>query len=153
MDEFAEALTGRAIYSIGDLYSGYDQFQLAVESRDITTMWTPIGLVRMCTLPQGATNSVAHMMNMMNKVLRDCIPEITMPFLDDIPIKGCAVEEKDETMDDRGCRKFVVDHIHDCKKVLRKLEDVHLTLSGEKSAFGQEEILVVGHLCGPYGRR
>jgi hypothetical protein len=36
---------------------------------------------------------------------------------------------------------------------LQKLEDVHLTLSGEKSAFGQEEILVVGYLCGPYGRR
>ena len=65
------------------------------------------------------------MMNAMNKVLRDCIPEITMPFLDDIPMKGCAVEEKDETMDDWGCRKFVVDHIHDCENVLRKLEHVH----------------------------
>ena len=54
MDEFAEAFAGRAIYSMRDLYSGYDQFQLAVESRDITTMRTPIGLVRMCTLPQGA---------------------------------------------------------------------------------------------------
>ena len=93
----------------------------------------------MCTLPQGATNSVAHMMNAMNKVLR----EITMSFLNDIPMKECAVEEKDETMDDWGCRKFVVDHIRDCEKVLRKLEDVHLTLSGEKSAFGQEEILIV----------
>ena len=70
-------------------------------SQDITTMRTPIGLV--CTLPQGATNSVAHMMNAMNKVLGDCIPEITMSFLDDIPMKGCAVEEKDETMDDREC--------------------------------------------------
>ena len=90
-------------------------------------------------------------MNAMNKVLRDYIPEITMLFLDDILMKGCAVEEKDETMDDRGCRKSVVDHIHDCEKVLWKLEDVHLTLCGQKSAFGQEEILVVGHMCGPYG--
>ena len=106
----------------------------------------------MCTLPQGATKSVAHMMNVMNKVLRDCISEITMPFLDDIPMKGCVVEEKDETMDDRGFRKFVVDHIHDCEKVLRNLEDVHLTLSEEKSTFGQEKIFVVGHLCGPFGR-
>ena len=56
-------------------------------------------------------------------------------------------------MDDRGCLKFVVDHICDCEKVRHKLEDVHLTLSGEKSAFGQQEILVVRHLCGPYGRR
>ena len=76
-----------------------------------------------------------------------------MSFLDVIPMKGCIVEEKDETMDDRRCRKFVVDHIHDSKKVLRKLEGVHLTLSREKSIFGQEEILVVRHLCGPYGGR
>jgi hypothetical protein len=153
VNEFAEAFVGHAIYSIGDLYSRYYQFQLAMKSWDITTMRTPIGLVRMCTLPQGTTNSVAHMMNAMNKVLRDCILEITMSFLDDIPMKGCTVEDKDETMDNQGCRKFVVDHIRDCEEVLRKLEDVHLTLSGEKSAFRQEEILVVGHLCGPYGRR
>ena len=66
VNEFAETFAGHAIYSIGDLYSGYEQFQLAMESRDITTMRTPIGLVRMCTLQQEATNSVAHMMNAMN---------------------------------------------------------------------------------------
>ena len=32
VDEFAEIFTSRAIYSIGDLYSGYDQFQLVVDS-------------------------------------------------------------------------------------------------------------------------
>ena len=53
---------------------------------------------------------------------------ITMLFLDDILMKGCAVEEKDKNIDDRGCRKFVVTHIHDYQKVLQKLEDVHLTL-------------------------
>jgi hypothetical protein len=50
IDEFAEAFTGRSIYSVGDLYSG-DQFQLAVESRDFTTMRTTLGLVWMYTLP------------------------------------------------------------------------------------------------------
>lgn len=67
VDEFVEAFAGRAIYSMGDLYFGYDQFQLARESRDLTTMKTPLRLVRMCTLlpPQGATNSIAHMMKKM----------------------------------------------------------------------------------------
>ena len=74
-------------------------------------MKTPLGLARMCTLPQGATNLVAHMMNGMNKVLRDFIPQITMPFLDDGPIKGCDEREKDEALDLRGCRKFVANHI------------------------------------------
>ena len=74
-----------------------------------------------------------------------------MLFLDDIPMKGCAVEERDEALDDRGCQKLVANHIRDCEIVLRKLEDVGLMLSAEKSAFGKKEILVVGHLCGPYG--
>ena len=51
VDEFAEAFAGKSIYSMGDLYSGYDQFQLDIQSRDLTTMKTPLGLVRMCTLP------------------------------------------------------------------------------------------------------
>jgi hypothetical protein len=37
--------------------------------------------------------------------------------------------------------------------VLQGLEDANLTFSGEKSAFGQPEILVVGHLCGAFGRK
>ena len=69
----------------------------------------------------------------MNKVLRDCIPDITMPFLDDISIKGCPVEEKDETLGTDGCRRFVATHIDDCEKVLQRLEDARLTFSGEKS--------------------
>ena len=113
-----------------NLYSGYDQFQLAVDSRNITTMRTPIGLVRMCTLPPGATNSVAHMVNAMNKVLKDCISGIAMPFLDDIPITGCSNEEKDESKDKDGCRQFVVDHMKDCDKVLQRLEDANSTFSG-----------------------
>ena len=66
-------------------------------------MRTSIGLVWMCTLPQGATNSVTHMMNVMKEVPRDCILEIMMSFLDDISMKVCAVQEKDEITDDKGC--------------------------------------------------
>ena len=78
-----------------------------MESRDITTMQTPLGLVQMCTLPQGGTNSVAHMVNAMNMVPRDYIPDVIMPFLDDILIKACPVEEKDESVGPDGCRRFV----------------------------------------------
>ena len=96
---------------------------------------------------------MAHMVNATNKVLRNRILDITMPFLDDIPFKGCPVEDKDELVGLHGCRKFVADHIHVYEKVLQRLEIARLTFSGEKSAFGKSEILVVGHLCGPYRRR
>lgn len=117
VDEFAEAFAGRAIYSIGDLYSGYDQFQLAIQSRVLTTMRTPLSLVRMCTLPQGATNSVGHMMNGMKKIVRDFNLDKTMLFVDDVSIKCCEEGENDEMLDSRGCRKFVADHIVDCDKI------------------------------------
>jgi hypothetical protein len=71
VDEFEEVFMERVIYFMGDLYSKYDQ--LALQSMHLTTMWIPLGLVRMCTLPQGTTNSVAHEMTGMNKVLRDFI--------------------------------------------------------------------------------
>ena len=153
VEEFAEDFSARSIYSIGDLYSGYDQFQLAEGSRDITTMRTPLGCLKMCTLPQGATNSVAHMQNAMNRILQPFIPEKTRPFLDDIPIKGCAEGVKDETLREDGIRKFVWDHIQDVEAILQRLIEAGVTLSGEKSAFGLKEILVVGHMCGTYGRK
>ena len=105
VDEFAEEFASRAIYSIGDLYSGYDQFQLSKGSRDLTTMRTPFGLLRMCTLPQGATNSVAHMQSAMNRILQAFIPEKTRPFLDDLPMKGCLEDEKNVTVREDGLRQ------------------------------------------------
>jgi len=43
------------------------------------------------------------MMNAIYKVLRDFILKKTMLFLDDIPIKGCMEEDKDEALDSKGC--------------------------------------------------
>ena len=63
-----------------------------------------------------------------------------MPFLADIPIRGCLEDAKDESIDAEGCRKFVADHIADCEKIMRRLESALLTFSGEKLAFGQPKI-------------
>ena len=49
------------------------------------------------------------------------IPGIAILFLDDIPIKGCPVENKDESVGPDRCRKFVMDHIDDCERVLQRL--------------------------------
>ncbi|KAL3687181.1 hypothetical protein R1sor_013490 [Riccia sorocarpa] len=78
----------------------------------------------------------------------------TGPVVDEIvDDESCSSDEKDETIDDSGCRRFVSDHIRDIGKILNRLKEVHPTLSGEKSQFGVPEILVVGHVCGPYGRK
>lgn len=69
-----------------------------------------------------------------------------MPFLDDVPIKGCVEEDKIEIVDAKGCHKFGADHIVNCEKILTRLEEVHLTLSGAKLVFGVREVFIVGHM-------
>jgi hypothetical protein len=107
----------------------------------------------MCTLPIAVTNSVAHMQNAMNRILQEFIPAKTRPFLDDIPIKGCLYAKKDKIVRPDGLMQFVWEHLWDVEAILQRLMKVGLTLSGEKSSFGLEEIMVVGQICGANGRR
>lgn len=61
VDEVAKAFISYAIYSIGDLYLDYNQFQLAIENKNLTTMKTLLDLIQMYTLSQSTTNSIAYM--------------------------------------------------------------------------------------------
>ena len=150
VDGFAERFSGRSIYTLCDLFSGYDQFPLATESRDLTAIQTPLGLYRMTVTPMGGTNSVAHFQRAMYKVLERHVPEFAEPFLDDIGIKGS--REKDETEVKPGVRKFVWDHLERVEMVLQDLVKAKLTLSAEKSYFAMREVVVVGHLCNAQGQ-
>lgn len=151
--EVDEASVCHAIYLIRDLYSSYDQFQLAIEKRNLITIKTPLGLVQIYTLLQGASNSVAHMQNEMNRILKDFVLKKTIPFVDNIPIKGCREETKDVTVETDGCRTFVKQHIKEVERIMKRLEEVNLTLSIDKSKFGIEKIIIVGHLCRSYERK
>ena len=74
-DEFAEEFAGNKVASLIDWFSGYDQVPLAAHSRDMTAFATPLGLLRMTRLPQGATNSVAQFVRVVNKVLEHQNPK------------------------------------------------------------------------------
>lgn len=150
--EYVDEFCRRSILSIGDLYSGYDQFQLERHSRQITAIRTPLGLVQMATCPQGGTNSVAHVTTAMGNLLQS-LSNITRPFIDDLPMRGCPYETKDESEIRPGLRRFVVDHINDVDRVLSQLESAGLTLNGEKSFFGIREILLVGFICNEHGKK
>lgn len=88
VDMHTEMLGGRACYSAFDLFVAYDQRKIAEESRDLTTFHTPIGTLRLTSLPMGATNSVAILQGDVSFILRDEIPEVAAPFMDDVTVKG-----------------------------------------------------------------
>jgi hypothetical protein len=58
------------------------------DSCDITAFYTPLSLVRQCTLPMGTTNLVAEFVRVITKICRDYILHRCIPYLDDVCVKG-----------------------------------------------------------------
>ncbi|KAK6206862.1 putative gag-pol poly protein [Colletotrichum tabaci] len=153
-DEFSEDFAMCQLLSLLDFFSGYDQVPLDPKSRDITTFSTPIGLLRMCTLPQGATNSVAQFMRVMTRILYDLIPHCCKAFLDDIAIKGPTSRYDDEELEDYpGIRRYVYEHIKNLDNVLVNVELAECTIAVVKSQWCQESVGLVGYVCGTNGRK
>lgn len=151
-DEFSEDFAMCKMLSLLDFFSGYDQITLAKESRDMTTFMTPLGLLRMCTLPQGATNSVAQFMRAITRILFDLVPIICRPYLDDICVRG-PTSTYDEEETEPGIRRWVLEHLTNLDKVLVNVELSGCTISARKSQFCQATAVIVGFLCGTSGRR
>ena len=49
-DEFVEEFSRMAVASLINLFSGYDQITLDERDRDITAIYTPLGLLHQTTL-------------------------------------------------------------------------------------------------------
>ena len=77
-----------------DLYVGYNKQVLAECLRDLTTFQTPFGVLRLVTLPMGWTNSIPIFHDDVTYILRDKIPKYTLPYIDDVPIRGPATRYK-----------------------------------------------------------
>jgi len=158
-DELADHFAGRACGGCLDLYSGYDARDLAEGSRDFTTFQTPFGALRLVKLPMGWTNSVPIFHDDVTFILRDEIPHITIPYIDDVPVRGpdTRYQSKDGTYEtikeNPGIRRFVWEHFENTNRVVQRIKYCHGTLSGVKSIICADEFHVVGHLCSYEGRR
>ena len=87
IEPFVEHAAGRAIYTPGDLFTGFDHASVAEESRDLFTFQTPLGPHCLTCLPMGWTNSVVIFQGHVTFILQDKI-DVAPPYLDDIPILG-----------------------------------------------------------------
>ncbi|GBG71709.1 hypothetical protein CBR_g9121 [Chara braunii] len=150
-DLLGEGAASRSIYSVCDLFPGYDEIPLDPRDRHLTAMHTPLGLVQMKVVPMGWTNGVAVFQRAMVAVLKYFIPDKEEVFLDDFPIKGPVV--KDETEVAPGVRRFVEQHLTDIYAVLEQLDEANLTVSGTKSRWAVSTIKILGFICDAKDRR
>lgn len=158
-EEVAAKFAGRACGGIMDLYVGYDERMLAEKSRDYTTFQTPYGAMRLVTLPMGWTNSVPIFHEDVTFILKDEMPEYTIPYVDDVPIGGPRSRYEDgkggyETIPENpGIRRFVWEHFQIANRITQRVKYCGGTFSGVKSLICVPEFTVVGHLCTYEGRK
>ena len=157
-EQLAEQLAGRACNSILDLYVGYDARAIAPSSRDLMTFQTPYGAMQLTTSPMGWTNSVPIFHDDVCHILQEEIPHVTVPYIDDVPIRGPASRyikengEPETISDNPGIRRFVWEHFQDLNGVVQRMKYSGGTFSGYKSLLCAAEITVLGHRCTIDGR-
>lgn len=158
VEQYAEGFGGRGCYAMFDLFVGFDQRALSTQSRDLTTFHTPLGTFRLTSIPMGYTNSMQIQHGDITFLLQDEIPQVTVPFVDDIPVKGPATryeleEGGYETIPENpGIRRFVWEHLHNVNRIIQRIKHAGGTFSGPKSFLCIESAVVVGHKCTYEGR-
>ncbi len=112
---------------------------------------TPLSLMRMTTLTQSATNSVAQFVRIVLKILAPHLRDQTKLFLDDVGVKRPKTTYNNKELAP-GMRRYVVEHIQNLDKVLADLQRAGVTIAGAKSQFCLAGIKIVGYICHAKGR-
>ena len=158
LDAFVEPFAGRQCYSAFDLHWGFDARKIHPTSRDLTAFMSPLGLLRLTSLPMGFTNSPAEFQACMAFILKDEMPHIADIFIDDLPIKGPATIYPDqngnpETLSENPqIRQFIWEHACDVHRIMHRMGHAGATFSPSKIQLARREVLILGHKCSPEGR-
>jgi hypothetical protein len=134
-----------------DLYVGYDKRLIAETSRDYTTFQTPFSALRLVTLPMGWTNSILIFHDDVTFILHAEIPHVTIPYIDNVPIKGPMTTYKKvddsykTTPENPGICRFVWEHFENLHRVVQRMKYCGGTFSGPKLVLCVPEIFVLGH--------
>ena len=152
-EQLAEHFASCACGSMLDLYISYDKRALAESSRDYTTFQSLFGALRLTTLPIGWTNSVPIFHDDVTFILQAEIPYVTIPYIDDVPIRGPASRyilpsgEPETIPENPGIRRFIWEHFQDLNQVVQRMKYSGGTFSGVKIYLASAEITVLGHCC------
>ncbi|GBG60203.1 hypothetical protein CBR_g3447 [Chara braunii] len=129
IDDLLDGAGGCKVFSKIDLKSGYHQIEVDPAEQHKTVFKTRDGLYEFTVMPFGLTNVPATFQSHMDKVLREQIGRFVVVYLDDILIFS----------------KFIEDHLKHLEEVLTILKKTQLHLNLEKSEFGKDSVIYLGH--------
>jgi transposase InsO family protein len=158
LDNFVEPFAGRQCYTVFDLFWGFDARKVHPACRDLTAFHTPLGLLRITSMPTGYTNSPAEFQQCMVFILQDEIPHVANIFIDDLPIRGPASQYLDEDgnpetlVENPGIRRFIWEHAVDVNRIMHRIAESGATFSAKKTQICRPEVVIIGQKCTPQGR-
>ena len=158
VEHLAELFGGYAVYSIMDLFTGYDQCLLHVDSRDMTMFNSPLGLHCLTTLPMGHTNAVQIYQADMAFILQDKIPHHHMLFIDDLPVKSKMSQYQrpdslyEMILENLGIRLFIWKHLTVIYRILQCLQNINATVLAKKFVLAALDTTIVSHKCTSEGQ-
>jgi hypothetical protein len=95
----------------------------------------------------------------MANLASDEIPQVTLPYIDNVPISGPSsiYQDKDGMFktipENKGIRCFVWEHLQNVNRVVQGLKYCGGMFSGTKSITCWDSFPVVGHICSYEGRQ
>jgi hypothetical protein len=157
-DQIGEHFAGQVCSGMLDLFVSYNECRLVPELRDLTMFQSPFGALCLVTLPMGWMNSVPIFHDDVTFILQPEIPNITIPYIDDMPI--CSPADRyilpngteERIPDNPSICRFIWEHFQGLNRMVQQTKYCSRTYSGVKTVLCTEEITVVGHRCMPCGR-
>ena len=137
IEDLFDQLKGAGAFSKIDLRSGY--YQLRVKDEDVpkTAFRTRYGHYEFLVMPFGLTNAPAAFMDLMNRVLRPCVDQFVVVFIDDILVYSKDTQEHEQHL------RIVLETLRE-KKLYAKLS---------KCDFWLKEVSFLGHIVSAEGIR
>ena len=153
VEQYTESFGAWGCYGIFDLMVGFDQHVLALQSQDLTTFQSLLGTLHLTSIPMGYTNSMQIQHRDLTFLLQDEIPDVAVPFVNDVPVKEPPTQYKigpnlfKTLSENPGICCFTWEHFQNVNWILQRVWHARGTFSAAKSHICVPSAVVVDHLC------